>query len=371
MTSIMQARGSELQPVPFKELDDQCSRSIAGVYYHGGLSAIKARGMDRLDRIFELHKILRAARYPVSRRQLSERLECSESTVYRVSHALETHFGAPIEREKNTGNLFYPPGEAERFELPGLWFNASELHALLTADQLLADVQPGLLAEELQPLRRRIRTILDHRHLGAGELARRVRILAIADRRVDLAAFRALASALIERRRLTFHYDPRSHDAAGQREVSPQRLTRYRDNWYLDAWCHDRHGLRSFSIDRISHPRTLKRAAKDIDDAELDHHFTTAYGIFAGEPRHIAVLHFEPQRAKWVSAETWHPKQQARWLDDGRYELRIPYSHPTELILDILRYGEEVEVIGPPELRQAVGERLRRAAALYGEKPCP
>jgi predicted DNA-binding transcriptional regulator YafY len=324
--------------------------------------------MDRLDRIYALHKILCAARRPVSRRQLAERLECTESTVYRVSHALETHFGAPIEREKTTGDLYYAPDEAERFELPGLWFNASELHALLTADQLLADVQPGLLAEELQPLRKRIRAILDHRHLGGGELARRMRILAIADRAVEVGAFRTLASALIQRRRLVFHYDPRSRDAPGERRVSPQRLTRYRDNWYLDAWCHERNDLRSFSLDRIDNPRTLERAAKEIDDARLNHHFTAAYGIFAGEPEHTAVLHFDPERAKWIASETWHPKQQGRWLDDGRYELRIPYGNPTELILDILRYGEEVEVIEPEQLRQAVAAKLAQAVARYREK---
>jgi predicted DNA-binding transcriptional regulator YafY len=325
--------------------------------------------MDRLDRIYALHKILREARRPVSRRRIAERLECTESTVYRVRHALETHFGAPIESENGTGNLYYARDEVDRFELPGLWFNASELHALLSADQLLADVQPGLLAGELKPLRERIRAILDHRRLGSGELPRRVRILSIADRPVDVVVFRTLASALIERRRLNFHYEPRSHDAAGERQVSPQRLTRYRDNWYLDAWCHHRRGLRSFSIDRITQPRTLRKPARDIDDAELNHHFTTAYGIFAGEPKHTAVLHFEPERAKWIASEVWHPKQTARWLDNGRYELRIPYGKPTELVLDILRYGDEVEVVGPDELRAIVAEKLGRAARRYRELP--
>jgi hypothetical protein len=52
--------------------------------------------MDRLDRIYGMHRILCAARRPVSRRQLAEHLECTESTVYRVSHALETHFGSCV-----------------------------------------------------------------------------------------------------------------------------------------------------------------------------------------------------------------------------------------------------------------------------------
>jgi len=321
--------------------------------------------MDRLDRIYALHRILKAARYPVSRQRLAEELECSESTVYRVRDALATHFGAPIESEPETGNLYYAEDEKENFELPGLWFNASELYALLTAQKLLADIQPGVIEEELQPLRERIRQILDHRRLGAGELGHRVRILAIADRPVDTDVFRILAGALIGRRRLAFYYRPRSHDGRGEREVSPQRLTRYRDNWYLDAWCHDRKDLRSFAVDRIDRPQLTDKDAIDIRENELHRRLATAYGIFSGEPQQTAVLRFEPQRAEWIADETWHPQQISRWLDDGRYELHIPYGNPTELILDILRYGDEVEVVEPEALRQAVAEKLERAVARY------
>jgi len=323
--------------------------------------------MDRLDRIYRLHQILKSARYPVSRARLASALECSESTVYRVRDALLTHFGAPVESEKGTGRLYYPRKEAESFELPGLWFNASELHALVTAEKLLADIQPGILREELEPLHRRLRKIMDHRHLGGGELAHRVRILTMADRPVNAVVFRTVADALIQRRRLAINYDPRSHSAAGQREVSPQRLTRYRDNWYLDAWCHRREGLRSFSLDRIIQAIPLPDSAREIDDAELNRELATAYGIFAGEPGNTAVLRFEPERARWIADETWHPRQQGRWLDDGRFELRIPYGNPTELVLDILRYGDEVEVVEPQPLRSAVAEKLKRAAARYRE----
>lgn len=321
--------------------------------------------MDRLDRIYTLHRILKQSRWPVSRQYLAERLECSESTVYRVRDALVSHFHAPVEREEGAGRLYYPCDEAENFELPGLWFSASELYALLTADKLLAEIQPGVFEEEIGPLRDRIRNILESRQAGSGELAHRVRILSIADRPVDVHIFRALAGALVDRRRLAFDYHPRSHDDAGEREASPQRLTRYRDNWYLDAWCHGKQELRSFSIDRIRHPRTLAKPAKDIAEAELDRRLATAYGIFAGEPAHTAVLCFEADRAKWIADETWHPLQQGRWFDDGRYELRIPYGNPTELILDILRYGDEVEVIEPEPLRQAVAEKLEKATARY------
>lgn len=78
------------------------------------------------------------------------------------------------------------------------------------------------------------------------------------------------------------------------------------------------------------------------------------YGAFAGEPNHWAVLVFSPDAAQWVSRELWHPMQRVRRLEDGRLELMLPYDKPTELVMDILRYGAEVEVIGNPALRAAV-----------------
>ena len=51
--------------------------------------------------------------------------------------------------------------------------------------------------------------------------------------------------------------------------------------------------------------------------------------------------------------------------EDGSYELRIPYSDPRELIMDILKHGAEVEVIKPEALRRDVAECLRQATAKY------
>jgi predicted DNA-binding transcriptional regulator YafY len=143
----------------------------------------------------------------------------------------------------------------------------------------------------------------------------------------------------------------------------------YRDNWYLDAWDHGRRALRSFAVDRIERARTLNEPAKDVPDSRLDAHFASSYGIFAGRPKHKAVLRFTPERARWVADEVWHPDQEGLLLADGSYELRIPYADPRELLLDILKYGPDVEVLAPAALRREVAERLRAAATQYATSP--
>jgi proteasome accessory factor C len=178
--------------------------------------------------------------------------------------------------------------------------------------------------------------------------------------------FREIAGALGQRRRLAIRHFNRQRDETLDREVSPQRLVHYRDAWYVDAWCHRREALRSFGLDAVQHASTLDVPATEVADDALDAHFAAAYGIFGGPAEHRAVLRFSVQAARWVAGEQWHPHQEQRWLGDGRLELGIPYGADTELIMDILRHGPDVEVIEPDELREAVKDRLRRAAALYG-----
>jgi len=43
----------------------------------------------------------------------------------------------------------------------------------------------------------------------------------------------------------------------------------------------------------------------------------------------------------------------------------VPYGRTEELMMDILKYGPDVEVIGPPELRELVAARLREASGSY------
>jgi predicted DNA-binding transcriptional regulator YafY len=321
--------------------------------------------MDRFDRIFELNRILQSARYPVSRQHLEQELECSRATVKRLIEEMRLYLNAPIVYDRRLNGYRYDANEGEMYELPGLWFNASELHALLAVQQLLEGVQPGLLESHLQPLRRKIDSLLKRQQDQDGEsLSNRIRLIRATARPSSLF-FSLVAGSLATRRRLFLVYYNRSGDVVSEREVSPQRLTHYRDNWYLDAWCHLREGLRTFALDAIRDARQLERVAWNVEEKVLEHHFADAYGIFSGEGKNLAVVRFTPHAARWVAAEEWHPKQQSRWLEDGRYELTLPYSDPSELLMDLLKYGPDVEVVSPTALRRAIQQRLQSALVNY------
>lgn len=321
--------------------------------------------MDKLDRIHELDRLLSGRRTAVSLEYITDHLECSEATAKRAIRFLRDRFDAPIRWDRVRHGYYYDAPQEQSFQLPGLWFNADELYALLSSYRLLESIQTGLLDEYVKPLRERLQKMLRNRRAGHPEIEKRVRILPIAHRKVPGSAFRQVAAALLERKRIRVAYSARSTDAPTERDLSPQRLVHYRSNWYLDAWCHLRDGLRSFSIDRIEVLDIVDGAALALPDRMLDEHYATAYGIFSGEPTATAVLRFTERAARWVADEQWHPDQTATWLECGGFELRVPYNDPTELIMDVLKWGQDVQVVAPDALRTRVATRLRDALAQY------
>lgn len=319
--------------------------------------------MRQFDRAYLLYQAIRSRRYPVSMTILCQELECSASTAKRTIRDLRT-LGAPLEYDRERRGYYFDNRGGPSYELPGLWFNERELVALLLMDESLRELSNSLLERPLTPLRERVTELLSAAAPGREDVRRRVRLPAIGARPVDRGVFRTVSSAVMLRRRFRLTYHARASDQRTRRTLSPQRLVLYRNNWYLDAWCHKRRGLRSFSLDRMEDCRMLDTQAREIPENEIDRIVGGSYGIFAGEPRRWARVRFSPSAAKWVAAETWHPRQRGE-MRDGHYELEIPYNNPTELIMDILRHGAEAQVLHPPELRELVAERLRAAAENY------
>lgn len=322
--------------------------------------------LDRYERILTLHRLLKSARYPLPLARLREELGCSRATVYRDLAFLRDVLGAPLDYgEGEEANFRYAAEEAERFELPGLWLSSEELSALLALQELLGRADPGVLAGALAPIRSRVERLLSDQASGRALPVERIRVLASGSRRLDEGVFRTVAGATLARRQLAFRYRARSTDAPTERLVSPQRLAHYRDNWYLDAWDHRRDGLRSFAIDRIEAPASLPEAAEDRSAEELDGHLAASYGIFSGAPKAWATIRFSPHAARWVADEHWHSQQQGQRLADGSYELRLPYSNSRELLMDVLKYGADAEVVAPVSLREELKIMLQLALGAY------
>ena len=123
--------------------------------------------------------------------------------------------------------------------------------------------------------------------------------------------------------------------------------------------------LRAFSIDAIQAAQLLDTKAKDIDDQQMNKIMHSGYGIFSGDHVTWATLQFTPERARWVATERWHPLQTGQLRGDGSYLLRVPYTDDRELIMDILKYGADCQVLEPASLVDKVLAQLEQMQRNY------
>lgn len=317
-----------------------------------------------IERISKIVRFIRK-RGSASMSFLKEELEVSEATLKRDFDFLRDRLGCPLEwdRTKRGWVIRDDLTEGGRFELPGIWFDSSEVIALLTMLHLVEGVQPGLLEDHVAPLKSRLRSMLAEGTMSAHPIENKVRLIHFAPRKIEPKHFQQIASGLLGGKRMHLEYWNRDRKEGTRRVISPQQLVHYRENWILDAWCHSKNALRSFALDAILSIWVIEERAIEVSSKEMEEHFRSGYGIFAGPAHHRARIKFTPERAQWVGKETWHHNQTSNYLEDGSYVLEVPYSNDQELIMDLLRHSPEVEVLGPPELRRKLHTVLCAAAA--------
>lgn len=318
-----------------------------------------------------LHQIdqLLNSRASVTLAEFLDTLEVSVATFKRDLEYLRDQLNAPIvyDRDINAYRFERRGAAGPRYELPGLWLDGDEAHALLAATSLLERIEPGLLGAQVAPLKSRLRMLMSTESIDPEIIGQRIRLLQNQRRASSTRHFQKVARATLEGLRLNITHHNRNTGERTQREISSQRLTHYRENWYVEAWCHTREAIRSFGLDALEDVVVLATSAQLVPQEELDAMLGSGFGIFNGQDVQWAVLRFTPIRAQWVSKQIWHPEQKARWLDDGSYELVVPFTDARELVNEILWHGSEVKVIAPELLSSQTLSALEAAIKLYGE----
>ena len=318
--------------------------------------------MNSTERLHKIHHML-TQRHMVTTEQFVNELQISVSTLKRDLTFLRDRLNAPVKFDYELGGYCFEKVQqvGPKYEMPGLWFNDSELHALLTMQKLLNELQPGLLTPYLEPLQTKLQAILCSMKDAPEEISNRILILTPNKRELPLENFEVVATAVVRRRRLKLVHFNRGTQTKTERIVSPQQLVYYRDNWYLDAWCHLRKTIRSFSVDAIVTAELLPEKTKDVSLKKLREELNEGYGIFSGKPVRWAKLRITNVAVEWVSKRVWHSNQKSSFDSDGSLLLEIPYTDDRELIQDILAWLPDVEVLAPKSLHARLNEILTAA----------
>jgi predicted DNA-binding transcriptional regulator YafY len=199
--------------------------------------------MRRADRLFEIIQLLRRMKLARAR-DLAEKLEVSERTIYRDIRDLMAS-GVPVEGEAGVGYIL-----RGGYDLPPLMFDKQEIEALVLGVRIVETWADAELAEAASNVIAKVEAVIPERlrrHIAETVL------LAPSDHfAVPLSIDPGeLRRAVNGRLKVRFHYrDLKDRDS--ERTVRPLALAFYGPIWLLASWCELRQDFRSFRFDRIS-----------------------------------------------------------------------------------------------------------------------
>lgn len=196
--------------------------------------------MRRADRLFRLLLELRRGRV-LTARQLAERLEVSERTVYRDVADLSSS-GVPIQGEAGVGYRL------SGFDLPPLMFDREEIEALVLGARVVEGWGDSRLAAAAREAVAKIEAALPPSH---GRLIEETRLYVPihGERPVEHLPLGELRQAIHQRRR-TFLAYRNEKGQLSERDIRPLALAFYPPTWLVLGWCELREDFRTFRLDR-------------------------------------------------------------------------------------------------------------------------
>ena len=316
---------------------------------------------DRLARMTRILALLNAHPDGMRPSEMARRVDSSVRTVYRDLRSIEGELGMPLWSEGGRwgvdADAFLPPLKLTRSEAMAVVLSARLMVRyadkydpdLASAFEKLAGVLPAALREHVD------RTLDDLSRRPTDEtFSRHVRLL---------------TQAWAERRVVSLDYAPAPYAP----EAAP-RTARVRPYLiepslqthalYLIGWDETRDAMRTFKVERIR-DLSLTPDSFPAAGAEVDGMFERAWDIIADQEPVEVELRFAARVASRVREARWHPTERVAEEADGSLTWRATVAGPIEIRLWILSWGDDVEVVAPPSLRDDVAATHARAAAGY------
>jgi predicted DNA-binding transcriptional regulator YafY len=326
----------------------------------------RARKRDRLARLLSVASILYSrgsGESGVAVTDIAELTGMTTRTIYRDIRALEDELGMPIFQ---AGRGRY--GIEKKYFLPPLRLTLPEAVVLFLASRLIARWSD----EYDQAVVSAFTKLAD---LLPQPIARHVAATMLNVGRADpnepfTRNFAHVAQAWADGRVIEFDYEPATEGAERRRArvrpyfLEPDAAGR---SVYLIGFDETVGAMRTYKVERIRSSTLTADRYQIPDDFDPDRWLAHSWGIWSSDTTEVAEvqLRFDASVAHRVRESIWHRSQQLTELSDGRIEMRLSVAGIVEIRPWILSWGDAVEVLEPPALREVVAAAVRNAAARY------
>lgn len=297
-----------------------------------------------------------------SAEELSRLFDVTERTIYRDVTALED-MGFPIERDGGRYSIM------ETFKMRPVQFTAEEILAVVAALDF-AKRSPVLASKSAVSAAEKLLAGMPttHRELAA-DLDENLVVDPLHAHSVPSlpGAEHTLTGAIQGNHPVRIKYVAMRSETPTERVVHPYGLAYRGVALYLIGYCTLRNETRTFRVNRILEldvqPAVFIRPA----DFNLEKYLAGIWGIENGPMMQVRVR-FAPKVARLAVETIWHPTQKNDVRPDGSVIVRIETRGRGELARWLAGYGDQVEVLEPAELREAVAKLGREIAGLYGAR---
>jgi len=246
-----------------------------------------------------------------------------------------------------------------------VYLSPEELSALLIARKTLKDISGGTLGREISSILNKITNILIKHNVDEDAIDGAFSFQMIEYSPASEITFRTILEGCIKKKPLSFVYFSPAREKANQRTADPYHLFNYMGTWHLLAKCHLRNDVRDFALNRISEANISGETFEIPSDFDFKEYFLSSFGIYKGKSIKEVTLRFSPIKSKWIKDQVWHKDQKTRFLKDGALELSFPVADFSEIMMEILKHGADVEVIGPKSLRALIKAEAEKIARIY------
>ena len=330
------------------------------------MNKAESRKMERLARLHKIEQLLyQHHTIGISVKRLAELCEVSTRTIYRDLNTLESEQVIPIwEKGSSRGIIkdsFLPPIQFSRPEALNIFLAARlMLDYSHRYDPTIASTFIKLNCVVPPPLNTQILKTLDW-------MAKQPR-----DDRYRRTVAK-LTEAWISQRRAKISYRALQEEESSERVIEPYAIepAAAGHSLYAIAYCLRTHSLRTFKIERIESIELTSEPYDIPASFDASEFFSNSMGIIVeGETKTIK-LRFAPYLARVAEETIWHPSQTTEKQKDGSVIMTLRVSDTTDLYSFILRWGEAVEVLEPPEVRQNTIATASAMLELYEKEGAP
>ncbi len=170
--------------------------------------------------------------------------------------------------------------------------------------------------------------------------------------------FLNVKKAILETKVVTFDYI-NADGILSHRQVEPMQLDFKAQAWYMWGYCKTRRDFRTFRISRIrnleiSGDKFVRRSLDKIKDEEP----TTV-------PKNLVTvkLRFQPENLYRVYDD--YDQERITRNADGTYDVTVRFPEDEWVYGYIMSFGDRVEVLEPPHIRDIIRKRMQKALKFY------